>query len=163
MENQRILAEIAVQLLGFGAVFLLLKKLAWGNLMGSLEARRKAIDEGFKDIERRKHAADEMEKEYKRRLDTIEQEARVKIQEAASIGQTLARDIQEKARKDSDKMIERAKEEIRQDLDKARVTMRNDLVEVSSLMTEKILREKVDQAQHGKLVDRFLKELERVN
>src|SRR5687768_5487200 len=112
MENQIILAEIAVQLLGFAAVFLILKKVAWSKLLGAIDARRRSIEEGFSDIERRKAAAEDLEKDYRRRLEAIEQEARAKIQEAAAQGQSLARDIQEKARKDAEKMIERAKAEI---------------------------------------------------
>ena len=86
----------------------------------------------------------------------------MKIQEAAGLGTVLARDIQEKARQDAQKMIERARAEIEQDLAQARLSMRDQLVELSSLMTEKILEEKISPQEHERLVDKFIKELEKI-
>jgi F-type H+-transporting ATPase subunit b len=162
MDNSHILKEIAVQILGFGIVFLILKKFAWGSILKMIDDRQKKIQDEFAGIEAQKRKFEDLEKDYRRRLDQIEQEARVKIQEAAQIGQHLAKDIQEKARLDAQKMVERAETEIKQDFAKARLTMRDEIVEISSLITEKILKEKMDQGQHKKLVDQFIKELERV-
>lgn len=163
MDNSHILKEIAVQILGFGIVFLILKKFAWGSILKMIDDRQKKIQDEFAGIEDQKRKFEELEKDYRRRLDQIEQEARVKIQEAAQIGQHLAKDIQEKARLDAQKMVERAETEIKQDFAKARLSMRDEIVEISSLITEKILKEKMDQGQHKKLVDQFIKELEKVS
>ncbi len=162
MDNNRILAEIAVQILGFAVVFLVLRKFAWGQILGAIDKRRQTIEGAFADIERRKASLDALEKEYKARLEKIEQEARVKIQEAAAIGQTLARDIQERARQESQRLIDRAQGEIQQDLAKAKIAVRQEIVEVSRLMAEKVLKEKLDADGHKRLVDKFLVELERV-
>ena len=96
------------------------------------------------------------------KLETIEEQARLKIQEAAGQGAELAKDIQERARQDAEKLLSRARAELEQDLAKARLVMRDQIVELSGLMTEKILRETLDAKDHAKLVDRFLKELEKV-
>ena len=162
MDNRQILSEIIVQILGFGIVFLILKNLAWKKLLGAIDSRRKSIEDAFSDAEKRKLGLETLEKEYRLKLDRIEEEARAKIQEAAGLGTALARDIQERARQDAQKMIERAAAEIEQDLAKARLTMRDQIVELSSLMTEKILEEKIDPAEHRRLVDKFIKELERI-
>ena len=162
MENNRILSEIIVQILGFGVVFFVLKSVAWSKLLGSIDARRKAIEDSFADIEKRKAAADALERDYRTRLERIEQEARQKIQDAANQGAALAKDLQDKARIDAQKLIERAQEEIRQDIAKAKLSMRDDMVELSGLLTEKILQEKLDEGQHRKLVDQFIREIEKV-
>jgi F-type H+-transporting ATPase subunit b len=162
MENNHILSEIIVQILGFAVVFWVLKSVAWSKLLGSIDARRKTIEDAFADIEKRKEAADALERDYRTRLERIEQEARAKIQEAAAQGAALSKDIQDKARIDAQRLVDRAQEEIRQDLAKARLSMRDDMVELSGLLTEKILKEKLDDAQHKKLVDRFIHEIEKV-
>ena len=162
MENAHILKEVLVQIFGFAIVFLILKKFAWKNLLGMIDQRRQKIASGFEDIDRQKKSLAQLEKDYRARLDGIEQEGRVKIQEAAHVGVALARDIQEKARQDAQKMIERAQGEILQDIAKARQAMRAELVELSALITEKIIREKLDAKEHEKLVDHFLKELQRI-
>ena len=163
MENRQILSEIIVQILGFLAVFAILKHFAWSKLLGAIDTRRKTIEDAFADIEHKKKAIEDLEKDYRARIEKIELEARKKIQEAAELGQVLARDIQAKAIEDAKKMVERAKAEIDQDLAKAKLSMRNDIVEISTLLTEKIIHEKMDDAHQQKLVDQFLKELEKVS
>ena len=59
-------------------------------------------------------------------------------------------------------MVHRAKEEIEHEIAKARLTLRDDIVDLSGLMTEKILKEKMSPADHKKLVNQFLKEMENV-
>ena len=162
MENIGILKEVAVQILGFAVVFFVLKKLAWKNLLGMIDQRREKIAADFQDIEKQKQGLAQLEKDYRARLENIEQEARTKIQEAAGVGVQLARDIQERARQDAKKTIERAQAEISQDIAKARHAMRVELVELSAMMTEKIISQKIDAKEHERLIDQFLKDLQKV-
>ncbi|MGH7197936.1 MAG: F0F1 ATP synthase subunit B [Candidatus Omnitrophota bacterium] len=162
MDNKQILSEIVVQILGFLLVFWLLRTFAWTKLLGMIDARRKKIEEGFQDIDARKGSLDQLELDYRRKLEHIEQEARTKIQEAGKRGSELSKDIQDKARHEAQQMVQRAKEEIERELLKAKLSMRNEIVEISSLMTEKILKEKLDAASHQKLVDQFIREMEKV-
>ena len=59
--------------------------------------------------------------------------------------------------------VELNKLEIAQEIMKGRVAMRNEIVEISSMITEKILREKLDAREHEKLVEKFVKELEKIS
>lgn len=163
MNNTAILKEIAVQLIGFAVVFFVLKKLAWSKLLGAIDARRKKIEDEFSSIEQGKKQLEALEKEYRKKLENIEQEARAKIQDAANVGVALARDIQDKARLEAQRMVQRAADEIEQDLKKARLSMRNEIVEISGLMAERVLREKIDAKEHERLVDKFLKEIENIS
>lgn len=165
MDTQAIvhaLPEIFTQLLAFLAVFWILKRFGFKPILKMIDDRRSAIEHSFSDIERQKQKLESLEKEYRAKIEHIEQEARLKIQEAAGQGSALARDIQDKARQDAQKLVERAKAEIEHDLAQAKLAMRQEIIEVSSLMTEKVLKEKIDGAAHKRLVDDFLKELERV-
>lgn len=162
MDNREILSQIIVQVLGFLAVFFLLKKLAWSKLLGVIDARRQKIEDEFLGIEKQKSDLETLEKDYLRRLEKIEEEARLKIQEAAGQGLRLSKDIQDKAREEAQKLIDRARAEIEMDIAKARLSMRDEVVELSSLITEKILKEQLDAQGHKKLVDQFIKELEKV-
>jgi len=154
--------EILTQLLAFLIVLWILKRFAFGPILAVIDQRRKVIKDSFLELDRKKRDLENLEKDYRQRLEHIEEAARAKIQEAANMGLALSKDIQEKARLDSQKMIERAKAEIEQDLAKARLSMRDEIVELSSLMTEKILEEKINPKEHERLVDKFIKELERI-
>src|SRR5690349_17967333 len=110
--------EMATQLLGFLIVFFILKKFAFGAILGIIDARRQKIADEFSGIEKTKHGLESLEKDYRARLDKIEQEAREKIQEASKIGQGLAKDIQEAARIDAKKLFERTQSDIEQEIAK---------------------------------------------
>ena len=154
--------EMVTQLAGFLIVFFILKKFAFASILGIIDKRKKHIEDELAGVEQKKKSMDELEKEYRRRLEHIEQEARERIQEASKIGMALAKDIQDKARTDSQKLYDRTKAEIDQDITKARLGMRNEIVEISSLIAEKVLREKLDAHEHEKMVDKFIKELEKI-
>ena len=156
------LPEVLTQLIGFLIAFWILKKYAFGPVLAAIDARRDKIRGEFDAIEKKKQSAEALEKDYRDRIEHIEQESRAKIQEAANVGLALARDIQEKARLDAEKMIVRAKSEIDQDVAKAKLTMRDELVELSGLIAEKVVHQKMDAKEHDKLVDQFLKELEKI-
>ncbi len=163
MDNRQILSEIVVQILGFGVVFFILKQLAWKKLLGAIDHRRETIEQRFAEIDKQKARLVDLEKNYQKKLADIEETARAKIQEASKVGIELARDIQEKARLDAQKLLDRAKAELEQDLASARITMRNEVVEISGLMAEKVIASKLDPKEHERLVDRFLKELQGMN
>ena len=163
MDNRQIFSAIVVQILGFFAVFFILKSLAWTKLLGAIDARRQKIADEFEKIESQKKGLADLEREYRLKLEHIDQEARAKIHEAASTGLALAKELQEKARQESKLMIERARAEIEQDLAKAKLQYRDQIVEISGLMAEKVLREKIDAREHAKLVDQFIQDLEKIS
>lgn len=159
---QAALPEIVTQLLGFLIVFFILKKFAFGSILGVIDARRQKIEDEFQGIEKKKQDLENLEKEYRQKLEKIEDEARLKIQEAVQVGKTLAKDVHENAVEDAKKIVDRAKNEIAHDLAQAKLTLRNEIIELSSLMTEKIVKQKLDAKEHERMVDQFIKELERV-
>jgi F-type H+-transporting ATPase subunit b len=156
------LPEMVTQLLGFLIVFVILKKYAFASILGIIDARRKKIADEFAGIEHKKHEMETLEKEYRTRLDKIEEAAREKIAEASKIGQNLAKDIQEAARLDAKKLFDRTQSDIEQEIAKGRLALRNEIVDISTMLTEKVLRERLDAKEQDKLVEKFLKELERV-
>lgn len=157
------LPEIITQLFGFLIVFWVLKTYAFGAILKSIDARRAKIEGEFRSIEDTRKTLADLEADYKKRLEKIEDEARLKIQEASRKGVELAHDIQQAARAEADKMIERARTEIEHDVAQAKVTLREQIVDLSALMTEKVVRSTVDTAAHKKLVDRFIEESGRLN
>jgi len=163
MENQRILSEIVVQILGFLIVFWILKRFAWKGLLGVIDKRRQTIADAFASLETKKQDLERLEVEYRSRLSNIEEEARVKIREASLEGQKLAREIQDQARREGQKMVDRAHEEIQRDIVQAKVGLRDQVVDVSALIAEKILREKIDEKEHDRLVKRFIQDIDSID
>ena len=147
--------EVLVQLIAFLIVFFTLKALAWKPLQTSLEERRLRIKNELEKIESTKQDVERMKVEYTAHLQKIEDAARAKILESVEEGRRIARDIQEKARAESQASFDKAKENIELEVVKARVTLRNEIAELAVNASEHILKEKLSttKAQQDKLLE----------
>jgi F-type H+-transporting ATPase subunit b len=154
------LPEIVTQLLGFLAVFWVLKRYAFGAMLGVIDERRKAIADAFRDIDAKKAELERLEKEYRSKIQNIEQEARAKIQEAVQEGTRIAQEVRDKAHRDSLARLERAKADIEQETAKARTALRDRIVELSTRMAEKIIRRHVATRGDAAFNEDILKEVE---
>lgn len=160
MELWNQLAELVVQAITFVIFFWIMKRFAWGPLLNLLEGRRRAIEEGFADIDRRRAETEKLHQDYTEHLRNIEQEARAKIQEAVGDGRRIADEIKENARAESQRMIEQALRNIELENAKARVELRDQIVAMTMLASEKLLKQRVNEETDRRLVSEFLAELD---
>ncbi|HTL47140.1 MAG TPA: F0F1 ATP synthase subunit B [Verrucomicrobiae bacterium] len=154
--------EVFVQLLAFVLVFLALKKLAWKPVLGSLEARREKIRKDFEAIEAAKKEIEGLKAQYAALLQKIEDEARAKVQEAVDEGRRIGREIQEKARAESQATFDKAKENLALEAAKTRLVLRQEIADLAMDVSERILKEKLstDKAQNAKILE-IIEELEK--
>ncbi|MCK4427967.1 MAG: F0F1 ATP synthase subunit B [candidate division Zixibacteria bacterium] len=150
------IGQIVTHIIGFLIAVLLLKKFAWKPLLSILEERRSKIKSEFDNIDEEKKKVEDLVSDYQTKLKEIDSLARVKIQEAARDGQKLANEIKENARGESKDILTRAREEIQMDVDKAKVQLKNDLVNMTIRATEKLIRERLDEEKDKKLIAEFI-------
>ncbi|MBI5194220.1 MAG: F0F1 ATP synthase subunit B [Nitrospirae bacterium] len=154
--------QILTQAFGFIILLFLLKKFAWKPLLSLLDERRDKIASEFNTIERVKSEIARLEEDYKSKLADIDNHSRQKIQEAISEGQRIAAEIQDKAREDANKAIEKAKANIEIEVAKARMELRSQMANIAIKAAEKILKEDLDDSRHKNLVMGFIENLESV-
>ena len=153
------IGQIVTHIIGFLIAVLLLKKFAWKPLLSILEERRSKIKSEFDNIDKEKKKVEDLVSDYQTKLKEIDSLARVKIQEAAREGQKLGNEIKENARKESKDILTRAREEIDRDVDKAKVQLKNDLVNMAMRAAEKLIRERLDEEKDRQLIARFIDEV----
>lgn len=150
------LPEIITQLVAFLAVFLILKKFAFGSVFRSLDERQKTIAASIEDAARKAREMEVLKKDYEQRLQVIEQEARQKVQAAVGEGQRIAAEIREKAQADAAAQLERAKQEIQRESEKAQAVIRKQVVELSAQMAGKLIAKNLTTAENEKYVMELL-------
>ncbi len=153
--------EVFVQIIAFLIVFWVLKLYAWKPILKALDARRQRIRDEFDRIETLKKEIDQLKAEYAEHLRKIDEEARVKIQQAVEEGRKVAREIQEKARIESQANFEKAKDNIELEIAKARISLRREVADLSLRVSEKIIREQMDDAKLEKKVLELIEELDK--
>jgi F-type H+-transporting ATPase subunit b len=151
--------QVITQILGFLLLVWLLRRFAWGPLLGLLEARRQKIAGEFQEAERRKAEADGLKARYESELKGIEAQARQKLMEAVAEGQKVAGAIKAQAQTEAQHRLERANDEIDRENEKAKEILKERIIALAIGAAEKILRQKLDDQAQRKLATEFLDEV----
>lgn len=146
--------------IGFLLLVGILHKLAWGRLLGAIDARRLAIKTEIEAAEAQRAEAERQRKDYESRMAKIEAEARAKVAEAVTDGQRIAAEIKEQTRLEAADMISKAEERIRIEQAQALIALRDDVVRLTMMATEKVVMESMDGERHERMIRDFLKEIE---
>jgi F-type H+-transporting ATPase subunit b len=152
--------KVLTHIVGFVIAVLVLKRYAWGPILQLLEDRRAKIQGEFDRIEEVRAQVAELKAQYEAQLKEIEAQRRARVQEGVQEGRRISNEIQETARREKVDLMERTREEIDQEWAKAHVSLRNDMVAMVVQATERLLREKLDEARHRKLIEQYLSEIE---
>lgn len=147
-------------LVAFLVVFFLLAKFGFPVITGMVQERKDFIDESL----RKAHEASERLENIKQEGEAILQEAREKqaqiMKEAAETRDTIVQKAQEKAKDEGARLLSEAKVEIEAEKQNAIRDIRGQVAELSVLIAEKVLREKLDtETQQMELIDRLLNEV----
>ena len=151
--------QVITQILGFLLLVWLLRRFAWGPLLGLLEARRQKIAGEFQEAERRKAEADGLKARYESELKGIEAQARQKLMEAVAEGQKVAGEIKAQAQTEAQHRLERANDEIARENEKAKEILKQRIIMLAIGAAEKILRQKLDDQAQRKLATEFVDEV----
>ncbi|MBD3265634.1 F0F1 ATP synthase subunit B [bacterium] len=161
MGEQSTTAKIVTVIVGFLLVYWVLKKFAFGPLLAVIDERRERIENDLQRAETVRQQAEQERAELDERLKNIEDEARHKMNELVSEGKRISTTIQEEARQQADGMIEKAKMNIQLETEKARQTLKNEVINMTMTATERMVRESLDDSKHRELIDEFITEIER--
>ena len=153
------LQQIISQAISFVLLVWLLRRFAWRPLLHILDTRRARIEEGFQQIAQGKADLERLQQELSQRLARIDDEARTKIQQAALEGKRLAVQLQEQARAQALDIVAKSKETIELELAKAKVTLRDQLADMTVDAVERLLKQKLDAKTDERLVAEILEEL----
>jgi F-type H+-transporting ATPase subunit b len=152
---------LITQMIGFLIVFWVLRRYAWGPIMGMLEERRMRIANEVQTTEKLRREAEELKAEFENQLKNIEAQARQRIQEAMAEGQKMAEEIKADAHRDAQAITQKAKASVEMEYKKARVELRGEIVDTALRAAERLLEKSLDTQEHRRLVDRFLSDLEK--
>ncbi|OGW86443.1 MAG: ATP synthase F0 subunit B [Omnitrophica bacterium RIFCSPHIGHO2_02_FULL_46_11] len=154
--------EILTQAGAFILLVWVLKRMAWKPLLKLLDERREKIRASFEEIEKAKKGVEELKYQYDQAHARIEEEARKKLQQAIDEGKQIARQLQEDSRREARNILQKAKEDITLEVDKAKVTLRNEIADLTLAATERLLHEKLDVTKDKEIVLDFIEDLEKL-
>lgn len=150
--------DILFQLLMFIILLALLKKYAWGPLMGIMKQREEHIAGEIDAAEQSRKEATKNLEEQRELLKQARQEAQSLIENAKKQGDIQRDEIIALARTESDRIKESAKAEIEREKDQAVAAIREQLASISVMIASKVIEKELSVADQEKLVNDYIKE-----
>ena len=151
----QMLASLANLLL----LFLMVKKFLYKPVMKMLDARRNAIDKDYSDANEAKTQAMSDKIKYEERLREANSEANSVIKNAVDIASEREKEIIAEAKIKAEGIVRQAENEALLERKKAEDAVKKEIVEVSSLLTEKVLEREVSADDHQHFIDSFIESL----
>ena len=152
------LGQIISQIIAFLILLAILKRYAWKPILNLLEERQARIAGEFAQIEKDKQLNEANAKDYGNKLKTIDQQAHQRFNEEVARGDKRAQEIIQEARHHAESVRNKSQEEVDIQYKLAKKQLKKDIVDLTILATEKMLKAKLDKERDEELVVRFVDE-----
>ena len=151
--------SILISLANLAILFLIVKRFLFKPIQNMLNARRNEIDSQYDDAANAKQSAEQMQTELSERLEGAKSEAEGIVKEAADIAKARGEKIVEDARATADGIIRQAEEDAELERRRVAETIKEQIVDVSTALAEKMLEREVKADDHNALIDDFINKL----
>jgi F-type H+-transporting ATPase subunit b len=155
------LPELIIGAIAFLVVFGILGRVLMPRIQKTLEERTDKIEGGLQRAENAQAEAARTLEEYRAQLQDARQEAARIRQEATEQGAQIIAEMREQAQAEARRVTEAAQAQLTADRQQALAALRQEVGALAVDLAGKIVGESLaDQAAQGRLVDRFLDELD---
>jgi F-type H+-transporting ATPase subunit b len=142
--------------ISFIIVLLLLKKLAWGPIIASLKEREEGIANALNEAERARAEMAKLQAGNEQLLREAREERDQILKEAKLMGDKMRAEATAKAQSEADRMIAAAKAEIDNQKKAAIAELKNSVATLSIDIAEKLVKEKLTDADKQKALNHSL-------
>lgn len=150
--------DIAFQLIMFLILLALLKKFAWGPLMGIMKQREDHIANEITSAEQSRVEAKKLLEEQRNLLKEARSEAQGLIENAKKQGDVQREEMMTVARTEAERLKESAKLEIEQQKEKAVAAIREQVASLSVLIASKVIEKELSVEDQEKLINDYIQE-----
>ena len=148
--------QILISLANLVILFLILKKFLYKPVQKMLDERRAQIDTDYADAETARTSAEAKDAELTERLANAKAEAEGIVKEAADMAKARGDKIVEDARATADGIIRQAEEDAELERKRVGETIKEQIIDVSTALAEKMLEREVNADDHKALIDDFI-------
>ena len=151
--------QLLVSLVNLVLLFLIVKKFLYKPVKNMLETRQSNIEGQYAAADEAKKQALANRDAYEQKLSEAKNEADNIIQSAVSIAKAREKEIVASAKTDAEHIVRQAEEHAALELRKAEGIIKEEIVDVSTRLTEKLLEREINSKDHTKLIDSFIDEI----
>jgi F-type H+-transporting ATPase subunit b len=147
------------QLLAFFILMALLRKFAWGPILGVMKQREELIANEIDTAEKNRKDAEKYLEEQRKEVQQAREEAQTIVDNAKKLSETQGQDIVNSARDEANRAKESALAEIQREKEQAVTELREQVASLSVLIATKVIEKELDEKEQEKLIQEYLKEV----
>ena len=151
--------SILISLANLVILYLLLKKFLYKPVRKFVENREKAVQEKLTSAQRAEENAKADEAAWNQRMMEAKVTADTMISDAARKASERGAQLVAEANAKAESIVEQAKADAAQEKKKAEAEIRQQIVDISSLMTERILEREINPGDHKGLIDTMIDQI----
>jgi F-type H+-transporting ATPase subunit b len=153
--------EFIIGIICFVVVFGVLGRMLMPRILKTLEEREDAIQGGINRADEAQAEATAVLQQYRAQLDDARHEAARLREEAHEQGAQIIAEMRERAEAEARRITEAAQSQIESERQQALASLRTEVGALATELASRIVGESLnDTARQGRMVDRFLAELE---
>jgi F-type H+-transporting ATPase subunit b len=147
-------------LVNFIVLALILSRLLYRPVRDFMHSRTERVLNQINQAKNDMEKAGELKLQYEQQLKSIEAERDGIIDEARKNAAETGKQIVADAKSEADDLLTRAKANIKLEVERAQEEMRQQIIEVSAVMSERFIKRAIDANDHERLFDETMAELE---
>ncbi len=151
--------QTVISLLNLVILFLIVKKLLFKPVKKMIAEREEKAAAVLKDAEDSKARALETEAKWDARMKSAEDDAGKIIKEAKQTADRRSEKILRGAKERADDIVRQAKADAELERARSEDEMRHEIIDLSSILTKKMLRREINEDDHKELIDDFIQEI----
>ncbi len=151
--------QTVISLLNLVLLFLLVKKFLFKPVKKVLEQRQKEIDDRYDQADAANAEAQESRKNWEEKLAGADAQADTILHTATENARRRGDTLVAQARAEADSIIRMAQNEAELERQKAAAGIKQEIVEVSGALAQKLLEREINTQDHRDLIDSFIEEI----
>jgi len=145
--------------ISFFSLLIILHRFAWKPILAGLKEREDYIRKSLDDADKVKIQLAEAEIAKGKILDEAKEKANAIIEQSRKAGNELAGQIEGRAKKSAEEIINSAHEEIQGERERVRNALKKESAQTAVSLAEKILKENCDTEKNRNLINQALKDV----
>ncbi len=151
--------EMAVQIVATILLIVVVKIFFWEKVTAFLDKRREVVDSELTEATEQNEEAKQLKNEAEQALESAKKEAQSIVDEAKTRGEDTRREIVREANEEAERIKDNAQKDMERELELARNKMRDEMIEIATHLTQKVIEKKLPKATYNQLIDEAIKEV----
>ncbi|HSC48874.1 MAG TPA: F0F1 ATP synthase subunit B [Gaiellaceae bacterium] len=137
-----------------------LKRYAFGPIQQAIDERRDRIRRSLEEADNAREEARRLLEEHRKLIASAQTDAEEILSEARRVGEANERRMREELEEDRQRRLEETRKQIDAETRRALEAIRAEVVDLSVLAASKVTRKSLDDADHRRLIDEAVGELD---